>query len=64
MHSYFVHGYALSGGASDQLLARVDYAGEIAAVFGRDNMVGTQFHPEKSQTTGLKFIENFLGWKP
>ena len=63
-HSYFVHGYALTGGALDQLLARVDYAGEITAVVGRDNLVGTQFHPEKSQTAGLKFIENFLGWKP
>lgn len=63
-HCYFVHGYALSGGAPEQLLARVDYAGEITAVVGRDNMVGTQFHPEKSQMAGLKFIENFLGWKP
>lgn len=64
MHGYFVHGYALSGGNSEQRLARVDYAGEIAAVVGRDNLVGTQFHPEKSQANGLKFIENFLGWKP
>jgi imidazole glycerol-phosphate synthase subunit HisH len=63
-HTYFVHGYALSGGSPDQLLARVDYAGDIVAVVGRDNLVGTQFHPEKSQKTGLKFIENFLGWKP
>jgi imidazole glycerol-phosphate synthase subunit HisH len=63
-HSYFVHGYALSGGDPDQLLARVDYAGDIVAVVGRDNLVGTQFHPEKSQKAGLKFIENFLGWKP
>ncbi len=64
MHTYFVHGYALSGGSPDQILARVDYAGDIVAVVGRDNLVGTQFHPEKSQKTGLKFIENFLGWKP
>ena len=64
MHTYFVHGFALSGAGTGQLLARVDYAGEIAAVVGRDNLLGTQFHPEKSQEAGLKFIENFLDWKP
>jgi glutamine amidotransferase len=46
------------------LLAVTDYGGPITAVIGRDNMVGTQFHPEKSQGTGLRLIANFLRWRP
>ena len=47
-----------------QRLAHVDYAGDVTAVIGRDTMVGMQFHPEKSQTTGLRMITNFLRWTP
>jgi imidazole glycerol-phosphate synthase subunit HisH len=64
MHAYFVHGFALSGASPAELLARVDYGGEIAAVVGRDNLLGTQFHPEKSQRTGLALLRNFIAWNP
>jgi len=63
-HAYFVHSYHLSPTNPDHLLATVDYGGPLTAVVGRDNMVGTQFHPEKSQKTGLRFIANFLHWAP
>jgi glutamine amidotransferase len=63
-HAYFVHSYHLATERADAVLARVDYGGPIAAVVGRDNMVGTQFHPEKSQALGLKLIANFLAWRP
>ncbi len=63
-HAYFVHSYHLAPKNSDHLLASVDYGGPLTAMVGRDNMVGTQFHPEKSQKTGLRFITNFLRWAP
>jgi len=63
-HAYFVHSFALRCAEPRHLLARTDYGGEIAAVVGRDNLVGTQFHPEKSQRTGLRLIGNFLAWRP
>jgi glutamine amidotransferase len=63
-HAYFVHSYHLRTAKPQQRLAVADYGGPIAAVVGRDNMVGTQFHPEKSQLTGLRLIANFLKWKP
>jgi len=63
-HAYFVHSYHLTPENPAHLLADVDYGGPVTAVVGRDNMVGTQFHPEKSQKTGLRFIGNFLGWTP
>ncbi len=64
LHAYFVHSYHLRATSEQQLLATADYGGPISAVVGRDNMVGTQFHPEKSQRLGLAMIGNFLRWKP
>jgi imidazole glycerol-phosphate synthase subunit HisH len=63
-HAYFVHSYGLVCRERGDLLATADYGGEIAAAVGRDNLVGTQFHPEKSQATGLRLIANFLRWRP
>ena len=63
-HAYFVHSYHLVPEDHSQVLAHANYGGQITAVVGRDNMIGTQFHPEKSQTTGLRMIGNFLGWAP
>ncbi|TNE39929.1 MAG: imidazole glycerol phosphate synthase subunit HisH [Alphaproteobacteria bacterium] len=63
-HAYFVHSYQMKPETEGELLARVDYGGPVTAVVGRDNMIGTQFHPEKSQETGLKLITNFLKWRP
>jgi len=63
-HTYFVHSYHMAVKNPAQRLAHVDYASEVTAVIGRDNMIGMQFHPEKSQTTGLRMITNFLKWAP
>lgn len=63
-HAYFVHSYHFVVADPVHRLAHADYAGAITAIVGRDNIVGTQFHPEKSQRTGLRIIANFLGWKP
>ena len=63
-HAYFVHSYHFRVADPRHRLAHVDHGGEIAAVVGRDNMVGVQFHPEKSQATGLRVIANFLQWRP
>ncbi|MAZ33166.1 MAG: imidazole glycerol phosphate synthase subunit HisH [Thalassospira sp.] len=63
-HAYFVHSYHLHVQNPDERLASVEYGGALTAMIGRDNMIGTQFHPEKSQKTGLTIIGNFLGWKP
>ena len=63
-HAYFVHSYHFKVADPGQRLAHVDYAGEVTAIIGRDTMVGTQFHPEKSQKAGLRLIANFLSWKP
>ena len=63
-HAYFVHSYALMPTDKNDLIADVDYAGPIAAAVGRDNIVGVQFHPEKSQMIGLRLIANFLRWRP
>ncbi len=63
-HAYFVHSYGMRCADAAHVLARVDYGGPVTAMIGRDNMVGTQFHPEKSQRTGLALITNFLNWRP
>ena len=64
LHAYFVHSYELKPGQRSDLVAQSDYGGPLTAIVGRDNMVGTQFHPEKSQKLGLQLIANFLKWKP
>ena len=63
-HAYFVHSYQLKTANKADLLATVDYGGIITAAVARENIIGTQFHPEKSQSTGLRLISNFLSWKP
>ena len=63
-HAYFVHSYQFRVSDPAQRLAHVDYAGDVTAIVGRDTIIGTQFHPEKSQATGLKLIANFLTWAP
>jgi len=63
-HAYFVHSFHISARKSADVIATTDYGGPVTAIVGRDNMVGTQFHPEKSQKLGLALIANFLNWKP
>jgi glutamine amidotransferase len=63
-HAYFVHSYALKPAQRADLVADADYGGAVTAIVGRDNIFGTQFHPEKSQRFGLALIANFLKWKP
>ncbi len=63
-HAYFVHSYHLNAVNEVDVLARADYGGPLTAIVGRDTMIGTQFHPEKSQRFGLALISNFLKWKP
>jgi imidazole glycerol-phosphate synthase subunit HisH len=64
LHAYFVHSYELKVTERDDLVAEADYGGPITAIVARDNIVGTQFHPEKSQKLGLALIANFLTWNP
>jgi glutamine amidotransferase len=64
LHAYFVHSYQLRATRGADLIAQADYGGPVTAIVGHDNMVGTQFHPEKSQRLGLALIANFLKWKP
>ena len=63
-HAYFVHSYEFKVAERADLVAEADYGGPITAIVARDNLVGTQFHPEKSQKLGLALIANFLTWKP
>ncbi len=63
-HAYFVHSYHFRVADPANRLAHVDYAGDITAIVARGNVAGTQFHPEKSQATGLRLIANFLRWRP
>jgi glutamine amidotransferase len=64
LHAYFVHSYHLVPEEKDNLVASTDYGGPITALVAKDNMAGTQFHPEKSQKLGIALIANFLRWKP
>ncbi len=64
LHAYFVHSYHLAAADPAHVIATADYGGPLTAIVARDNMVGTQFHPEKSQKLGLALIGNFLRWAP
>ena len=63
-HVYFVHSYMFQAEDRGAVRAEVDYGGPLTAVVGRENMIGTQFHPEKSQRAGLRMLANFLQWNP
>lgn len=63
-HGYFVHSYHYLLDDTADLLAEVDYGGKVVAAIGRDNMLGVQFHPEKSQAVGITLLTNFLNWRP
>lgn len=64
LHAYFVHSYHLAADHGEDVIATTNYGGPMTAFVGRDNMAGSQFHPEKSQKLGLALIANFLRWKP
>ena len=63
-HAYFVHSFAFAAENGRDVVASTNYGGPIAAVVARDNMIGTQFHPEKSQAVGLQLLQNFVRWRP
>jgi glutamine amidotransferase len=64
LHAYFVHSFALTPAEPADVVAHAEYGGRVTAMVARDNMAGTQFHPEKSQRLGLALIANFLRWRP
>ena len=64
LHAYFVHSYHLIPNHAVDVLASTTYGGPLTAAVARDNLIGVQFHPEKSQRLGLALIANFLGWRP
>lgn len=64
LHAYFVHSFHMKPKNAGLVIADTDYGGPVTAIVGRDNIVGSQFHPEKSQKLGLAFIANFLRWRP
>ena len=64
LHAYFVHSFQLHPANPSDVVAVADYGGPVTAMVGRENVVGTQFHPEKSQKLGLALIANFLRWRP
>ena len=64
LHAYFVHSYHLDARDSAHVIATTQHGATITAIVGRDNLAGTQFHPEKSQTLGLRLLANFLKWRP
>lgn len=61
-HFYFVHSYVFKPKKASDVIATIDYGGTFTAIIGRENIIGTQFHPEKSQLNGLRLISNFLNW--
>lgn len=63
-HAYFVHSFQFHAEDNDAVLATTDYGGAVTAAIARENIAGTQFHPEKSQAVGLRLLENFLKWRP
>jgi len=63
-HAYFVHSFSMRCSDDSNILATTDYGGAVTAIIGRENMIGMQFHPEKSQAIGLAFLKNFLKWQP
>jgi len=63
-HAYFVHSYAWRGGDPSDVIATTEYGGMVPAILGRGNIIGTQFHVEKSAEVGLRFLANFLRWTP
>lgn len=64
LHAYFIHSYHMEAKNPGSVVATAEYGMDVTAMVARNNMVGTQFHPEKSQTLGLKLIANFLAWSP
>jgi imidazole glycerol-phosphate synthase subunit HisH len=64
LHGYFVHSYHLAASDPAEVILTTDYGGPVTAFVARDNMAGSQFHPEKSQALGLALIANFLKWRP
>jgi glutamine amidotransferase len=64
LHAYFVHSYQLEAREPADVVATADHGCTVTAIVGRDNLAGTQFHPEKSQQLGLKLLANFLRWRP
>jgi len=64
LHAYFVHSFHLATTDRASMVAETNYGGPVTAMVGADNIAGTQFHPEKSQTLGLRLISNFLKWRP
>ena len=64
LHAYFVHSFHLEASDVNDVVASCGYGGDVTAMVAKENMAGTQFHPEKSQTLGLALIANFLNWSP
>jgi len=62
-HMYFVHSYEFLTKQKDCIVATTNYGNSIIVAVAKDNIFGTQFHPEKSQKNGLKLLENFLKWE-
>ncbi|PZF77442.1 imidazole glycerol phosphate synthase subunit HisH [Aestuariivirga litoralis] len=64
LHAYFVHSYHLVAARVHDVIATTEHGQSVTAMVGRDNLIGTQFHPEKSQVLGLTLLANFLRWRP